>query len=85
MDIGTGIAIGCTVLGGVGVLFRIFPSKKKNNGNPGNSPNGKYLLEKQFNEYKEGTIVRITGLEGDVSEIKDGVKRLHKRIDEALK
>jgi len=84
MDIGTGIAIGCTILGGVAVGFRLFPSKKKNN-NPSNNPNGKYLLEKVFDEYKEGTIVRIQGLEGDVSEIKDGVKRLHKRIDEALK
>ena len=84
MDIGTGIPLGCAILGGVGVLFRIFPPKKKNN-NPGNNPNGKYLLEKVFDEYKEGTIIRIQGLEGDVSEIKDGVKRLHKRIDEALK
>ena len=85
MDIGTGLTIGFSILGAVAVVFRIFPPKKKNSGNPGNSVNGKYLLEKVFDEYKEGTIVRIQGLEGDVSEIKDGVKRLHKRIDEALK
>ena len=84
MDVGTGLTIGFSILGAVAVIFRIFPPKKKN-GNPGNNPNGKYLLEKVFDEYKEGTIVRIQGLEGDVSEIKDGVKRLHKRIDEALK
>ena len=83
MDIGTGIAIGCTVLGGVGVLFRIFPSKKKNN--PGNNPNGKYLLEKVFDEYKEGTNAQLKTLTNVVTEIKDSIKRLHTRIDGVLK
>ena len=83
MDIGTGIPIGCTILGIVAVAFRIFPAKKKNN-NPGSSPNGKYLLEKVFDEYKEGTNYKLQTLTDSVTRIEGGVKRVHKRIDEVL-
>lgn len=41
MDIGTGITIGCAIIGTVAVLFKIFEYKKACNGNG----NGKYCAE----------------------------------------
>lgn len=83
MEIGTGLAIGFGILGAVATIFRIFPSKKNNN--PGNSPNGKYLLEKVFDEYKEGTNSKLSTLAESVARTESGVKRVHIRIDEILK
>ena len=52
IGIGAGIIIGCTILGTIfgiiTILFRIFPAKKNNPGNPGNSS-----VEKRFNAIDE--------------------------------
>jgi len=79
MDVGTGIVIGCTILGGVAVGFRIFPSKKNSN------PNSKYLLTERFEEYKEGILTQLNMLTTSVTKLETGVKRVHSRIDEILK
>lgn len=76
MDIGTGIAVGATILGIVAVLFRIFPKKEKNN------PNSKYLLEKVFIEFKDGVNAQLENLTNSIERVEGSIKRVHSRIDQ---
>ena len=80
MDIGTGIVVGSAILGTVAVAFKIFNGTKRKK----NNPNGKYLLEKVFDEYKEGTNAQLVTLTKTTSDIKESMKRVHGRIDKVL-
>lgn len=71
MDIGTGVALGCTVLGGVAVLFKILGTKK-------------YLPEDVFHMYKEGIEQQLKMLCKGIKEVKTGIGEIHERIDKLL-
>ena len=68
MEIGTGIIIGCTILGGVATAFKILGTKK-------------YLPEDVFRMYKEGVESHMSMLCKGIKEVKTGIGEIHERID----
>ena len=72
MDIGTGVAVGCAVLGGVATLFKILGTKK-------------YLPEDVFFMYKEGIESQMHMLCKGIREVKTGIGEIHERIDKLIK
>jgi len=87
MDIGTGIAFGCTVLGIVAVAFRIFPVKKHN---PGNSSVAKEQriksMEKKLDHvrYEDTCDQIVKRLERSSEDLKEMVMQGFKNIDRQL-
>lgn len=73
MDIGTGIVLGCVILGGIASLWKIFPNKKDNPG--------KYVSQKLCDTRFD--MLNQTMING-FKDIKEDIKGLHKRIDKIL-
>lgn len=80
MDIGTGITIGCVILGGVATAFKLLSHTSKKGNNPGT----KYLLIDVFEEHKEGVNQQLKSLIRCTGEMKDSIKRVHDRVDKLL-
>lgn len=75
MEIGTGIAVGCAILGCIIAVLRILAPKVEDGSE------SVYLLGEVFEEYKEGTTQQLKALTRCNAELKDGLKRIHARID----
>ena len=71
MEIGTGITVGCTILGGVAIVFKLWGTKK-------------YLPEDVFSIYKEGVETHMKLLCKGIKEVKTGINEIHKRIDKLI-
>ena len=71
MEIGTGIAIGCAILGGVAAVFKLLGTKK-------------YLPEGVFSIYKEGIETHMKLLCRGIKEVKTGITKIHERIDKLI-
>jgi len=77
MDIGTGIAAGCSILGGIAVMFKLFGSGK--NGNP-NVKSLKNEMDKKFDEvqWKDVCDERSGGIKELLTA---GFKQINSRLD----
>ena len=72
MEVGTGIAAGCAILGGTATIFKLLGTKK-------------YLSKDVFYMYKEGIETYMKLLCKGIKEVKIGVGEIHERIDKLTK